>query len=457
MDVKVKNNDNETGLHFASNKWPNIPADLFKLILEKSTDINAQDKDGNTALHYAFRNHFQEAVMLLLAHNDVNVNIKNNDNETGLHYASMWTNIPSDLFNLIFKKSTDLNAQDINGWNALHWAISRECEIATKVLLTHEDVDVNVKNNDKETALHLASRWYIPVDLFNLIFKKSKDVNVQDKDGWTALHVAIRRESEIATKELLAHSDVDVKVKNNKNETALHLACYWWTDIPVDLFKLILEKSTDINAQDKNGKTALHCAILGESEIATNALLTHNDVNVNFKDKNNCTPLHLASKWQYIPCDLFKLILEKSTDVINAQDVDGWTALHYAIIHLSEIKTKELLAHNDVNVNVKDNYNRTILHLASNWTDIPSDLFKLILERSTDVINAQDIHGITALHLAIHFKSEIATKELLAHNDVNVNIKNKDHETALSYVSEWEDIPSDLFKLISERSTNDEV
>ncbi len=128
----------------------------------------------------------------------------------------------------------------------------------------------------------------------------------------------------------------------------------------------------------------------------------------------------------------------------------GDTALHFAILGESKIATRELLAHSDVDVKVKNNYNETALHLASKWEYIPCDLFKLILERSTDVINVHDQYGNTALHFAILFKSEIATKALLAHKDVDVS-------TALGYVSEWEDIPSDLFKLISERSTNDEV
>ena len=69
-------------------------------------------------------------------------------------------------------------------------------------------------------------------------------------------------------------------------------------------------------------------------------------------------------------------------------------------------------------------------------------------------LRRQNKNGNTPLHNAIFFKSEMATKSLLNHKDVDVNIKNNDHETALSYASRWEDIPSDLFNLISERSAN---
>jgi E3 ubiquitin-protein ligase mind-bomb len=381
----------------------------------------------------------------------VNVDIKNNRNETALHLASKRKDFPSDLFNLILEKSKDINSQGKSGRTALHWAIRRESEIMTKALLAHNDVDVNVKDNDNETALIYVSMWKdIPSDLFNLFLEKSDDINAQNKVGDTALHWAIRMECKIATKALLNHKDVNVNVRNADNHTPLHFACLNWKNIPVDLFNLILEKSTDLNAQYDG---ALLYAIRRESEIATKELLKHKDVSVNVKNNDNHTPLHFASWWKDIPMDSFKIILEKTMD-INAQDHGGDTALHFAIRRESEIKTKELLARKDVNVNVTNNYRSTPLHFASMWPNIPADLFKIILENTTNV-NAQDEDGNTALHVAIFFKSEITTKILLAHNDVDVNIKNNDNETALSYASKWKDIPMDLFQIILERSTNE--
>ena len=389
VDVNIQNNaDNRTALHLASN-WPNIPMDLFQIILEKTDNINAQDVNGNTALHFAIGKQCDNKVNELLKHeNNVNVNVKNNTNDTPLHLASKWTNISADLFKIILEKSTDINAQDDeDGRTALHNAILCECDIATKALLAHNDVDFNVKNYTNETPLHLASkREEISSDLFKLILEKSRDINAQDNQGNTALHYAILGESEIATEELLKHSDVNVNIKNYyDNITALHFACCW-KDIPVDLFNLILENSTDINTPDEDGRSALHWAIFHESEMATKELLAHNDVNVNFKNRNSGTALYSACLyWKDIPVDLFKIILEKTADV-NAQCDDGRTALHWAIICKSDIATKELLAHKHVNVNVKDNKNKTALSYVSMWKAIPSDLFKLISERSTNEV-----------------------------------------------------------------------
>jgi ankyrin repeat protein len=124
--------------------------------------------------------------------------------------------------------------------------------------------------------------------------------------------------------------DVDVNVKNNNNHTALHVTSMW-VDIPIDWFRDILRKSTDVNAQDQWGNTALQTAILGMSKRGAKELLKHNSVDVNVKNGANQTALHFAAEWKDIPLDLLRIILEKSTNV-NAQDANGNTALQLAIV-----------------------------------------------------------------------------------------------------------------------------
>ena len=182
------------------------------------------------------------------------------------------------------------------------------------------------------------------------------------------------------------------------------------------------------------------------------------DVNIT-NSLGDITPLLLAAKHGWCTySDLFNVfirILERTNqENINKPDGNGWTALHYDINNKSVTKIEELLKNKDVNVNVKNNNNQTALHLASEWKYFPMDLFKIILEKSTDVINAQDEDGNTALQIAIINHSNVI-KALLAHKDVNVNVKNNKNETALTLASyEWKDTPSDLFKLIQEKSTN---
>ena len=151
---------------------------MFNLILEKSDDINALNKDGNTALNYAILSESEVATKELLARSDVDVNVKDNDNETALLWASaIWKDIPGDLFKIILEKSTDINAQDNEGWTALHWAIFCKSEIAIKELLAHKDVDVNIQNNDNYTVLQYAHKYWKDIPSYLLEKIKEKSAN----------------------------------------------------------------------------------------------------------------------------------------------------------------------------------------------------------------------------------------------------------------------------------------
>ncbi len=193
---------------------------LFKIILKRSTDVNAQDKDGRTALHIAFYRSGHKVIKLLLKDERVDVNVKNNENRTALYYCLNWEwpkkwnwqnpKISDDLSERIRIESTDINAQD--------------------------EVNVNTKNKKGRTALHLVcrsrdlvtprnveSRESINTDnLIKIIVKQSTDVNAQDKKGDTALHIALRNFNNVAVKELLKRKDLDVDIENNKKETAFH-------------------------------------------------------------------------------------------------------------------------------------------------------------------------------------------------------------------------------------------
>jgi E3 ubiquitin-protein ligase mind-bomb len=317
VNVNLKNNQNQTELHVAS-VWKNMSVDLFRKILEKSSDVNAQEKDGHTALHGAIRRKSETGVGELLKCNDINLNIKSCVSKTALHLASLWKNIPIELFRVIIEKSTNVNAQD-DGTTALHWATFKQSTTAVEELLKHKDVDVNLKDNDNQMALHYAAVWKkISTELLTKILEKSADVNAQDERGNTALHRAIIQENKTAVKVLLKRKEIDFNLKNNQNQTALHLTSVK-KDIPIDLFRMILEISTDVNAQDERGCTALHFAIIFKNRTAVEELLKRMDVNVTLKNNKNQTALNLCSEWKGIPANLLKIINEKTTAENNAE------------------------------------------------------------------------------------------------------------------------------------------
>jgi ankyrin repeat protein len=76
----------------------------------------------------------------------------------------------------------------------------------------------------------------------------SENVNKHNKNGDTALHVAIQDKFKTAVNILLKRKDVDVSLSNKNEDTAFDL-CRKWKDIPDNIFKIISDKTADIQAQ----------------------------------------------------------------------------------------------------------------------------------------------------------------------------------------------------------------
>eukprot|EP00002_Diphylleia_rotans_P003845 TRINITY_DN12726_c0_g1_i1.p1 TRINITY_DN12726_c0_g1~~TRINITY_DN12726_c0_g1_i1.p1 ORF type:complete len:673 (-),score=138.74 TRINITY_DN12726_c0_g1_i1:213-2231(-) len=123
--------------------------------------LNAQDKDGDTALHiHAFKKGDDEEVMAMLTFllsQGADPNRKNKSGMTCLH-ASI-KNYP--LLRLLLKSGADPNIQDSQGNTPLHIAAQLDSSVISitfeviSTLLSYK-ADPNVKNNSKRTPLDLA-------------------------------------------------------------------------------------------------------------------------------------------------------------------------------------------------------------------------------------------------------------------------------------------------------------
>ena len=123
------------------------------------------------------------------------------------------------------------------------------------------------------------------------------DIIILDQFDRTALHRAIQSKSSYEVEQLLANEALDTnytsKVTKDDDYTVLHMVAIHWPEIPIDLFRRILNRCTieTINAQDHRGQTALHWALHSHSKTATDALvalLKHQDsppkLDVNIED-----------------------------------------------------------------------------------------------------------------------------------------------------------------------------
>ncbi|XP_048257770.1 uncharacterized protein LOC124116986 [Haliotis rufescens] len=427
LHAKTKNKMGQTALHLATRKQCK---ECVRMLLTRS-DINAQDEDGNTALHSVHDTslkmigscdkHGCHNIYLVLVEEGAEVHSENKMRQTALHLAVRRQ--CEEGVRLLLPKSK-VNAQDIDGNTALHHLTlasldmlgshSKEgCDEILQLLLQHE-AKAHIANKSGKTALHFAAKRHLGKYVRTLLTCKS-DVDAQDEGGNTALHcihdAAFRRRcrglcSEIY--QLLIKEGASVNVENKRGETALHLAAGSQCREAV---RLLLSRS-DVNAQDKDGNTALHRIHVGKAvscdqnvchEISQ--LLITEGADVNIKNRNGEIALHVATRGLCIHGVRVLLVTDvtakRAKTNVNAKDNDGNTALHclhhgkhslcfpstcYGIL--------KLLIEKDADVQLKNSRDRTPLHMAARLHCAKSvKLLVTLLD-----VNAQDEDGNTALH-----------------------------------------------------------
>jgi len=123
---------------------------------------------------------------------------------------------------------------------------------------------------------------------------------------------------------------------------------------------------------------------------------------------------------------LVRSILSQDPNVLNTQDVDGRTALHWSATSGSLDIVRYLLDQH-AEVDIPDNSGWTALHIASSAGH--EDVVRELLGAGADVKKAND-KGLTALHYAAS-KSRVDISKLLIARGADMNARDKANQTPL--------------------------
>ncbi len=488
-----------------SNSNRDINAKLFQAVkkgdinevrrlISEEANVNAEDDDEKTPLHFAAENGHEEVVKALL-NKGANVNATDNKEETPFDLTTnekiktLLQNTAELLkvaksgdiqkVNSLINEGANVNATDQNGKTPLHWAAVKGHKEAVEALLGKEGIDVNLADKKKDTPLHsVLKKDNIDINVLNaLLGAEGINVNIKDElRKWTPLHWAVVKGHKEVVKALLGKDGINVNIGGQYGKkTPLHLAAQ---NNNKEVVEALLDKGANVNAEDDKGETPLDLAtnqdiqtllqntaelleVAKSGNIQKVNSLINEGASVNATDQNGQTPLHLAAKNGHE--EVVKALLNKGANV-NAKDNDEQTPLNLApngdirtllidtalleAVKKGEIdKVKSLIREGadvnalDTNLNnslywaVKNNHSTTAEVLLDNG----ADLHTFDPSRERDVLSRyQEIeteHSKNSLHLVAKLGNLEAVQDLLG-KGANVNAQNDKGETPLDLATD---------------------
>lgn len=385
-------NRNEPSLDVV-NALINLGADV-----NASASLNAALSGWGKALH----------IVKTLIDSGADVNSKNAHGVSPLALAAAEKKCPVSILEALVASGAVIDSVDDKGWTPLLHAASSGNAEAVKFLLNRK-ASVKHCDTDGKIALHWCCKKGHAA-IVPLLVNAGADVNLADKmdsdqrrstGGHTPLIYSIHRED--VTKALLKFSP-DVNWIDDTKKSALMHAVAVYSDKKSEIVQLLLKKSAKVDLQDVDGNTALHLiAKEYHSTASIVQILLDAKSNVNSQNKAGQTPLMLCSdvkamqilirggalldlvdqagKTALIHCFSHygsdkhlkvKVLLSAKCDP-DTRDVEGETALMYAVRSDTDVKSARLLVDHGANLDLIDNKDQPATAHAS-----PDNLMLLI-------------------------------------------------------------------------------
>uniref|UniRef100_O89019-3 Isoform 3 of Inversin n=1 Tax=Mus musculus TaxID=10090 RepID=O89019-3 len=379
-----------TPLHLSTrHRSPKCLALLLKFMAPG--EVDTQDKNKQTALHWSAYYNNPEHAKLLIKH-DSNIGIPDVEGKIPLHWAANHKD-PSAVHTvrcILDAAPTEslLNWQDYEGRTPLHFAVADGNLTVVDVLTSYESCNITSYDNLFRTPLHWAALLG-HAQIVHLLLERNKSGTIpSDSQGATPLHYAAQSNFAETVKVFLQHPSVKDD-SDLEGRTSFMWAAGKGND---DVLRtmLSLKSDIDINMSDKYGGTALHAAALS-GHVSTVKLLLDNDAQVDATDVMKHTPLFRACEMGHR--DVIQTLIKGGARV-DLVDQDGHSLLHWAALG-GNADVCQILIENKINPNVQDYAGRTPLQCAAYGGYI--NCMAVLMENNADP-NIQDKEGRTALH-----------------------------------------------------------
>lgn len=243
-------------LHYATEQ---DSAEMLTILLEESADCNVADVQGNTPLHFAMANDLIRTTKALIKHG-ANLNSKNNDGITPFHQAVFFGHLMLVKW-FLANEQCDAMKQSNDGNAVIHWAAKGRHRAIVQLLLSSKRVDVAAIGQYARNVAHLSVAW-ADLEIMEQIFRvKGVKANQRDSFSETCLHKAARDASPEVFDFVLGNylrEGADINAPDREGRTALHYGAHCRGAYIV---KQLIRNGADPSIADCKGRTAEHITL----------------------------------------------------------------------------------------------------------------------------------------------------------------------------------------------------
>ena len=361
-DINATNNNNETPLFSA---LKNDSYHVIKVLLSFAENqimyISKRDFLGNSPLHICVKEKAYNSAKLLLSTANGNtafVNLQNQAGSTALHEAAQFGDVT--LIKLFLAYNADINAQDNGGKSPLSMAILSSRIEATQLLLLSgsSPVQQDVYGiTPLHEAISMVQNIYdksVQLKIVKMIRQAGGNPMARDSQGKTPFSIVLEKDVSLIDAVL----GNDRFLSDSDGHTPLHLAII--EGVKPNILSFILTKGYPINKRDRQGETALFCAI-DRLQAENSKLLFDSGADPFIANNAGDNVITLVFKKREAFIEML------ATSSLIKTDAIGDNILHYAARFANKKTIESLLAISSEGVNDKNTLGETPYQVALHW------------------------------------------------------------------------------------------